>query len=136
MLCSLKREKKTCKKRRRGLGGPVEMGDCWLEDCLQEILPSPPEITLQPEIRSSRHHRSGCFCQSTNPPDSWVFLTLTVSWSPWWKSDELIFTWPIAHILCIEFSAGWPPVAAMYCCTIYLAVDASYKTNHWSFKKQ
>lgn len=101
------------------------MGLCWLEDCLQEICPLLPEITLQPEISSSKHQRSGFFCQSTNPPASSVLLTFTDS-SPWWNSDAQIFTCPIAHILPTVFNAGCPPVAATYCCTIYFAVEASY----------
>lgn len=121
----------TCKKRRRGLGGPLHMGVSSLEDCLQEMIPLLPEITLHPETSNSKHHKSGFCCQSTKPPLSSVFLTLTLS-SPWWKSDELIFTCPSAHILYTEFNAGCPPVAAMYCCTIYFAVDDSCQMLHAS----
>lgn len=101
------------------------MGVCWLEDCLQETFPLLPEMTLHPETSNSKHHKSGFFCQSTNPPASSVLLTFTLS-SPWWKSDALIFTSPTAHMLSNEFIAACPPVAAMYCCTMYFAVEASY----------
>ena len=107
------------------------MGVSSLEDCLQEMIPLLPEITLHPETSNSKHQKSGFCCQSTKPPLSSVFLTLTLS-SPWWKSDELIFTCPIAHILYTEFNAGCPPVAAMYCCTIYFAVDDSCQMLHAS----
>lgn len=32
-------------------------------------------------------------------------------------------------MLLTVFNAGCPPVAAMYCCTIYLAVEASYNNQ-------
>lgn len=114
----------TCKNRRSSRGGPLEMGRCWLEDWRHETRPLLPEMTFEPEISISRHHESGFFCQSTKPPDCSLLLVWTDS-SPWWNSDALILTCPTTHMLLTAFSAAWPPIAAMYCCTMYLAVDAS-----------
>lgn len=103
------------------------MGECWLlEECRHESFPLEPQITLQPETTSSKHHRSGFFCQSTNPPISSVLFFTSILSSDKWKSDALILTCPVTHILCTEFNAAGPPVAAIYCCTIYFAVEASY----------
>ena len=126
------REKETCRKRRKGLGGPFEMGVCWLEECRHESLPLLPQMTLHPGTRSSKHHKSGFFCQSTNPPTSSLLVfnsTHSSSPPPCWKSEALILTCPVTHMLCTEFNAGCPPVAAVYCCTIYFAVEAS--CNKW-----
>lgn len=121
------RELWTWRKRRKGLGGPLEMGVCWLEEFRHESFPLLPQMTLQPETTSSKHHKSGFFCHSTNPPSSSVlFFTSTLS-SPTWNSDALILTPPVIHMLCTELNAGWPPVAATYCWRMYLAVEACYK---------
>lgn len=117
----------TCKKRRKGRGGPFEMGPWWLEEWRHVSLPLLPQMTLQPETTSSKNHKSGSFCQSTNPPVSSLLFTFTLfSISPWWNSDAVIFIWPVTHMLCTAFNAACPPVAAMYCCTMYFAVEACW----------
>lgn len=114
----------TWKKRRRGLGGPLEAWEGCEEDWLHATLPSLPALTLQPETTSSRNHKSGFFCHSTNPPTSQLCFAFVLS-RPWWMSDDTIFTCPTAYMLRSESSAACPPVAARYWCTMYFAVEAS-----------
>lgn len=128
----------TCNERRRGLGGPLEACDWCHGVCLHANLPSLPALILHPDTTSSRLHRSGRFCHSMNPPTcpsslpppwpwrrAFLALLLLLFPSPLQNSDANIFTLPIAYILSIEFKALSPPMAAIYCCTIYLAIDDS-----------
>lgn len=126
----------TCKNRRRGLGGPLEAWEWRQGVCLQATFPSLPALILQPETTSSRHQSSGLFCHKTKPPTSppppcRKFLTLTTLLftlpSPALNSEAAIFTFPIAYMLSIHPKAFSPPTAAVYCFTIYFAVEASYK---------
>ena len=129
------REGKACtwKKRRRGLGGPLEGCEGWEEDWLHATLPSLPALTLQPETTSSKNHKSGFFCHNTNPPISQLRFAFM---SPvWWMSDDTIFTCPTAYMLCTELSAASPPVAARYCCTMYFAVEASW-SHKWMIQTE
>lgn len=117
----------TCKERRRGLAGPRETRD---GDCLQASAPSEPALILKPESMSSKLQRWGLFCHNTNPPNSpapcfMLFIFPTLNSSPPTISEAAIFTFPITHILSIAFRACCPPEAAMYCCTMYKAIDRS-----------
>lgn len=89
-------------------------------------MPSLPALTFKPETTNSKYHKPGFFCHSTNPPTSQLPLACTSLTSPCRISDPTIFTCPTAYMLFIEFNAACPPIAAMYCCTMYLAVEASY----------
>ncbi|KAH0462569.1 hypothetical protein IEQ34_010144 [Dendrobium chrysotoxum] len=86
---------------------------------------------------SSKNQSSGFFCHNTKPPISPLpFLVMDGGTAaelslPMWNSDALIRTFPTAYILCTDISAACPPVAAMYCWSMYLAVEAccTYKHN-------
>ncbi|KAL0918055.1 hypothetical protein M5K25_010043 [Dendrobium thyrsiflorum] len=106
------------------------------ETAAMAILPLLPALILQPDTTSSRHHRSGRFCHRTKPPISplqpppapfpaFLPLPLLLPPPPGRSSVAAILTLPIAYMLLIAFSAFSPPAAAMYCCTMYFAIDAS-----------
>ena len=114
----------TWRERRRGRGGPREAWDWSAADWRHATLPSLPALILWPPMMSSKNQTSGVFCQSTKPPTSarpWAAVTV---WSPRWNSDAHIRTLPTAYMLRTPCSAACPPVAAMYCWMMYLAVDA------------
>ena len=113
----------TWKKRRRGLGGPLWAREGWEEDWFQATLPSLPELTLRPETTNSKCHKSGFFCHNKKPPTSVPPTCLMLS--PLCRiSDPEILTCPTAHMLFNESIAPTPPMEAMYCCTIYFALEA------------
>jgi hypothetical protein len=140
---------RTWSERRSGRGGPREAWD-WCHGVWRHAtFPSLPALILQPDTTSSRHHSSGLFCHSTNPPTSpprpfllpprFPFPVAPPQWPPAASlplscSAAVIRTLPIAYMLLTLSSARSPPDAATYCCTMYLADDDSW--NHSAIDRQ
>lgn len=130
MPCLKGWELNTWKNLRRGLGGPLFAYPGWQVDWFQATLPSLPALTLKPATRSWKHHKSGFFCHKTKSPTSQFLLSCTLS-QPACISEPFTFIRPIAHMLVAELNAKCPPLAATNCCTIYFALEDSYK-KYWT----